>query len=173
MQPFLTIGSSDPRPNGCHPGSAVVKLQRRCDRHKVRLLCPLRGWCVPMVAGWVLLWARSFGALRGLVPLRGGAAVSVPDLLTVEEAARVLRIGRTAAYELARGYLATGGAEGLPAIRVGRLLRVSRVALEKFAAISITDIPPKRSPSRATPPDATTRKSHLHTVHDAQQLPLG
>jgi hypothetical protein len=37
----------------------------------------------------------------------------VPDFLTVEEAACVMRIGRTAAYQLARHYLATGGKEGL------------------------------------------------------------
>ncbi len=76
----------------------------------------------------------------------------IPDLLTVE--ARVLRIGRTAAYELTGGYLATEGAEGLPAVRVNRLVRVSRVALETFAAISITDIPAKRH--SATPRRATT-----------------
>jgi hypothetical protein len=35
-----------------------------------------------------------------------------PDLFTVEEAARVLRIGRTTAYELARRYLRSNGAEG-------------------------------------------------------------
>ena len=42
---------------------------------------------------------------------------AAPDLLTVEEAARVLRIGRTKVYELARLYLVTGGAEGLPVVR--------------------------------------------------------
>ena len=44
---------------------------------------------------------------------------AAPDLLTVEEAARVLRIGRTKAYELARLYLVTGGAGG-PAGGAGR-----------------------------------------------------
>jgi excisionase family DNA binding protein len=63
---------------------------------------------------------------------------SPPDLLTVEEAARVLRIGRTNAYELVRRYLATDGAEGVPARRIGRLLRVPRHALEAVVGGPIT-----------------------------------
>ncbi len=57
----------------------------------------------------------------------------LPDFLTVEEAARVLRIGRTAAYELARRFEATEGQEGIPVVRVGRLMRVPRAALERWA----------------------------------------
>ncbi len=53
-------------------------------------------------------------------------------VLTVEEAAHILRIGRSAAYEQARRYLATGGAEGLPVVRLGRLLRVPRQALVRL-----------------------------------------
>ena len=55
-----------------------------------------------------------------------------PDLLTVTEAAAVLRIGRTASYELARRDLATGGGEGLGVLRVGGQLRVPRAALERL-----------------------------------------
>ena len=65
-------------------------------------------------------------------------AEAIPDLLTIEEAAAVLRIGRTAAYQLARRYLASGGKEGLPVVRVGRLLRVPRVELEKLIGGPIT-----------------------------------
>ena len=54
-----------------------------------------------------------------------------PDFLTVEEAALVLRIGRTAAYQLAREFLDTAGASGLPVIRCGRQLRVPRCRLEE------------------------------------------
>lgn len=58
-----------------------------------------------------------------------------PAVLTVEEAARVLRIGRSAAYEQARRFIATGGAEGLPAVRLGRCLRVPRQALVRLLAV--------------------------------------
>ena len=61
------------------------------------------------------------------------AAEERPVLLTVEEAADVLRIGRTLAYTLARRYQATGGRAGLPVVRVGYLLRVPRWALMEFA----------------------------------------
>ena len=53
----------------------------------------------------------------------------LPEMLTVPEAARVLRIGRTLAYQLASRYLA-GEPDGLPAIRLGGCLRVPRWALE-------------------------------------------
>ncbi len=54
---------------------------------------------------------------------------ALPEVLTIEEAAVVLRISRTSAYELARVWRATGGAEGLPVIPLGGSLRVSRADL--------------------------------------------
>lgn len=54
---------------------------------------------------------------------RGGPAAPVgglPDFLTVVEAARLLRIGRTSAYVLAQRWLYADGREGLPVVRVGR-----------------------------------------------------
>lgn len=50
-----------------------------------------------------------------------------PDVFTIEEAARILRIGRTAAYEAARR-------GEIPVIRVGRRLRVPRCRLEALLA---------------------------------------
>lgn len=48
-----------------------------------------------------------------------------PEILTVAEAAQVLRIGRNQAYELIR--------QGeLPALRLGRTIRVSKAALERL-----------------------------------------
>jgi excisionase family DNA binding protein len=69
--------------------------------------------------------------VRGTVPLE-----DLPDVLTVEEAAAVLRIGRGAAYDLARRWRATGGREGLPVVRFGRSLRVPRAALVRLLDVS-------------------------------------
>lgn len=55
-----------------------------------------------------------------------------PATLTVEEAAQVLRIGRTTAYALAREWRTTGGRSGLPVLELGRTLRVPRAALDRI-----------------------------------------
>lgn len=55
-----------------------------------------------------------------------------PEVLTVEEAADVLRISRNTAYTLARLWRETGGREGLPVIELGRNLRVPRSGLERL-----------------------------------------
>ena len=58
---------------------------------------------------------------------------ALPDFLTIEEAAKVLRIGRGQAYELARVWRATGGAEGLPNVEFGaKTKRVPKTALLAF-----------------------------------------
>jgi hypothetical protein len=56
---------------------------------------------------------------------------ALPPMLTVEEAAGVLRIGRTLAYRLASDFVA-GDVHGLPVIRLGGCLRVPRWALIEF-----------------------------------------
>jgi len=68
-----------------------------------------------------------------------------PEVLTVPEAAALLRIGHNAAYLLARQWLATGGQEGLPCIELGRSLRVPRPALRQMLdRASIPATPPNR-----------------------------
>jgi len=61
-----------------------------------------------------------------------------PDFLTVEEAGEVLRFSRGKACELARELLATGGASGVPVIRLGRQLRVPLAVLEDWIGGPIT-----------------------------------
>jgi hypothetical protein len=71
-----------------------------------------------------------------MIRRRGHARVfdDLPVLLTVEEAASVLRISRGLAYEQARRWLVSEGRAGLPVIKIGRVLRVPRVRLEKLVA---------------------------------------
>ena len=104
---------------------------------------------------------------------------SPPDFLTVEEAADVLRIGRTSAYQQARRYLATSGAEGLCAERFGKQFRVPRCYLEQRLGGPITwpivdhDIPDASPAASITPPKprkrATRRSS---TPPDQDTLPF-
>ncbi len=54
----------------------------------------------------------------------------LPLVLTIDEAAAVLRISKAAAYEQARIWRETDGRDGLPVIKVGRSLRVPRWAVE-------------------------------------------
>ena len=61
-----------------------------------------------------------------------------PDFLTLEEAARIARIGRTTAYDIAREYEITAGASGLPVVRFGTQLRVPRYRLEDWLGGPIT-----------------------------------
>ena len=88
-----------------------------------------------------------------------------PELFTVTEAAVVLRIGRTTAYELARRDLATGGGEGLGVIRVGGQLRVPRAALERLiGAPIVSPVTPEPEP---VPPAADTARIPLAVAPDA------
>lgn len=61
-------------------------------------------------------------------------AASQAEVLTIEEAAEILRIGRNAAYALARRWRCSGGAEGIPCVELGRTLRVPRRALDDLLA---------------------------------------
>ena len=60
----------------------------------------------------------------------------LPEVLTVEEAAALLRIGRTAAYELCRQWRLTGGRAGLPVLAFGRTLRVPKAAIVRMLQAS-------------------------------------
>jgi hypothetical protein len=68
-------------------------------------------------------------------------AGTLPDLLTVEEAAVLCRIGRNKAYGLARQWRATNGRCGLPVVEFGHTLRVPRHALEQMLGVEFTAWP--------------------------------
>jgi hypothetical protein len=81
----------------------------------------------------------------------------VPELLTVEEAARLARIGRTKAYAMTREWRDTGGRSGLPVVDFGNVLRVPRRALEALIGAELTDLPNAKVRAvrneRSTPPE--------------------
>lgn len=97
-------------------------------------------------------------------------AEPLPDFLTVEEAATILRIGRTAAYEQTRRYEETEGEAGIPVIRVGRLMRVPRAALERWLGAPLTT----PQPDRPDPPSIPGRKPRRgrEPKYPQQGLPL-
>ena len=57
------------------------------------------------------------------------------SFMSVQEAAQVLRIGEALAYRMANEYLNNGGASGIPCVRLGRRLLVSRRGLEDLAGL--------------------------------------
>ena len=77
--------------------------------------------------------------------------MSVPDLFTVAEAAVVLRIGRTTAYELVRRDFDSGGGEGLAVVRIGGQFRVPRSALERIVGGPVTCLVDGGSLTEPTP----------------------
>ena len=54
-----------------------------------------------------------------------------PDFLTLDEAAAVLRVGRSTAYREANAFERSGGRSGIPVIRFGKQFRVPRCRLEE------------------------------------------
>jgi hypothetical protein len=92
-----------------------------------------------------------------------------PDFYTVEEAARVLRIGRGAAYTLARQWRTSGGREGLPVISLGKTLRVPRAALEKLCGGPL-GVPDRHPQTEMIPVVSQRRGGRLRLQQDG--LPL-
>lgn len=87
---------------------------------------------------------------------------AVPVFLKVEEAACILRISRTSAYELANQWLASGGRVGLPVVRLGRSLRVPRKAIEDMIGADLSEASLSGGPNGGTTQD-TAEKPTKHT----------
>jgi hypothetical protein len=90
----------------------------------------------------------------------GAAASGLPELLTVEEAARLIRVGRTKAYAMTREWRATNGRSGLPVVDFGNVLRVPRRALEELIGVELFGnaiVPPtSQAPEIALPSPVAT-----------------
>jgi hypothetical protein len=85
----------------------------------------------------------------------------LPEFLTIEEAARILRIGRNPAYEQANRFIETNGREGLPVVVLGRTRRVPRRKLEELAG----------GPFETSALSARARKADLQLVADKPPKP--
>lgn len=55
--------------------------------------------------------------------------------MTVQEAADTLRIGEALAYRMANEFLDSGGVSGIPCVRMGRRLLVSRQGLKRLVDV--------------------------------------
>ncbi len=85
----------------------------------------------------------------------------VQPTLDVEEGGRLCGLGRTKAYEQARRWLDTDGAEGLPCVAFGRTLRVPTAAVLRLLHL---EPEPSCPASEANEPPAPTGGSHLNVV---------
>lgn len=94
-----------------------------------------------------------------------------PDFLTVEQAAEIVGIGRTCAYQLARR-AADFGEGAFPAIRFGKQLRVPRRKLEDLTGGPITVATPAHDDTPpATSHDDTPTTDHPPTNNTDTDLP--
>ncbi len=107
----------------------------------------------------------------------------VPDFFTLPEAGRILRIGRNSAYKAATEFERTGGVSGLPFVKVGKLKRVPRLALEKLLGGPITWPLGDDVAVGADAPEAWSHRSHLleqrasisnlgHGLHEVELQPI-
>ena len=76
------------------------------------------------------------------VELTAAVPTTPPDFLTLDEAAAVLRVGRSTAYREANAFERSGGRTGIPVIRYGKQFRVPRYRLEDQLGGPVTWPPP-------------------------------
>lgn len=65
----------------------------------------------------------------------------LPPFMTIDQAAKVLQLGRSKAYQLSVEWERTGGESGLPFVRFGHQKRIPRAALERFVTRSLAPPP--------------------------------
>lgn len=93
--------------------------------------------------------------------------VAVVAMMTVEEAAWVLRISRTKAYAMANEFRASGGSRGLPVKDLGGVLRVPVDEFEAMFGVSLdgVELPPR--PAKRQKPDVASAQPIVNEVPKA------
>lgn len=61
----------------------------------------------------------------------------IPEFLSVEAAGKALGVSRNAAYQAAREYRDTNGAEGIPNLKVGGRILVPADALRRMVTLPV------------------------------------
>jgi len=104
--------------------------------------------------------------------LEAPSAPEPPLLHTIEEAADVLKVGRTLAYALARRDEETTGLDGLPVIQLGNCLRVPRRALLELAlngrTVPLGELTPAGSDARRALDAELTRINRIGCEADPE-----
>jgi len=103
------------------------------------------------------------------------AAVSPapPDFLTLDEAAAVLRVGRSTAYREANALERSGGRTGIPVVRYGKLFRVPRCRLEEQLGGPLTwPLPNDAAVEASTATKPTKRVKRTVASRSTAQLSL-
>lgn len=105
--------------------------------------------------------------------IRDRGAVA-PDFLTLAEVAAILRIGRSAVYDLATAALRSVDDSQLPVRRVGRQLRVPRALLEAWIGAPITwpIVTPTTTLVRLDPVPSESRTPKPHGRSSQPPLPF-
>ena len=100
------------------------------------------------------------------------AVAHLPLMLTVEQARDVLGIGRSLAYGEVRRYLATGGREGIPAVRIGSAIRVPRAGLVDLMLAAAAPAGSGQALHAVTPPSSqrtsTNRTGRSRTARSSR-----
>lgn len=98
---------------------------------------------------------------------------ALPIMLTVNDAARVLRIGRSKAYELTALYTSSGGRQGLPCLRLGDLVRVPKAALHEFVTTGhIVQLIPQHEVNASGNTTASRKPTRATRANQRSQLAL-
>jgi len=98
---------------------------------------------------------------------------ALPIMLTIDEAARVLRIGRSKAYEMAATYTSSVGTQGLPCLRLGDLLRVPKFALHEYVTTGhIVQLIPQPGANATVDATASRKPARKSRATDRAQLSL-
>ena len=130
-RPLTGVESSAPSPEACESRHSSVFSGSRTGPRRAGAFLHVRCVRTPPDEGAVVDDMDVTRSMSEVAQARWLA--EQPLLYTVEEAAGILRIGRTLAYDLVQRFETSGGREGLPAVRVGHCWRVPREVVLQIA----------------------------------------